>query len=137
MEKFEILDLKEIKDSRGCLVALEELINIPFEIKRVYYIYNTNNASPRGFHAHKKLKQVLICLKGSVDVVMDNGKSRINFLLDTPNKGLAIYPGVWRELLNCSEDMVLMVLADRYYDENDYIRDYEEYQKFIQKEVLI
>jgi dTDP-4-dehydrorhamnose 3,5-epimerase-like enzyme len=119
----------EIKgDERGSLVAIEELKDIPFEVKRVYYIFNTKNNVRRGFHAHKNLKQVAICVKGSCKFLLDNGKERIDeIVLNKPNKGLLIEEMIWREMYDFSEDCVLLILASEFYDESDYIRDYEEF----------
>jgi len=119
----------EIKgDERGSLIAIEELKNIPFEIKRVYYIFNTKPNVRRGFHAHKNLKQVAICVKGSCKFLLDDGKERIDeIVLNKPNKGLLIEEMIWREMYDFSEDCVLLILANEYYDESDYIRDYDEF----------
>lgn len=122
-------DFKVIGDERGSLVAIEELKNIPFEIKRVYYIYNVMDSLPRGFHAHKELKQVLICMNGSCKVLLDDGKQKEEVLIDKPNKGLLVDTMVWHEMYEFSSDCILMVLASDYYDESDYIR---EYSTFIQ-----
>ena len=119
----------EIKgDERGSLVAIEELKDIPFEVKRVYYIFNTKNNVRRGFHAHKNLKQVAICIKGSCKFLLDDGKERVDeIVLNKPNKGLLIEEMIWREMYDFSEDCVLLILASEFYDESDYIRDYEEF----------
>ena len=119
----------EIKgDERGSLIAIEELKNIPFEIKRVYYIFNTKKNVRRGFHAHKNLKQVAICVKGSCKFLLDDGKERVDeIVLNKPNKGLLIEEMIWHEMYDFSEDGVLLILASEYYDESDYIRDYEEF----------
>jgi len=122
----------EIKgDERGSLIALEEYRNIPFEIKRVYYIFDTKEGVIRGKHAHKNLQQVLICVKGSCKILLDNGKERKVITLDSPDKGLYIGSFVWREMYDFSPDCVLVVLADKYYDEEDYIRDYETFLKAV------
>ncbi|MEZ9600462.1 FdtA/QdtA family cupin domain-containing protein [Vibrio sp. 10N.286.46.A8] len=118
-------------DDRGSLVALEDKKNIPFAIERVYYLYNTKGDVRRGFHAHKKLKQLAIVLKGSCRFLLDDGHERIDFLLDNPEQGLFIESFVWREMYDFSDDCVLLVLADSFYDESDYIRDYEQFLKEI------
>jgi dTDP-4-dehydrorhamnose 3,5-epimerase-like enzyme len=118
-------------DERGSLISLEENRNIPFEIKRVYYIFNTAEGVRRGFHAHKKLKQVLVCVSGSCEILLDDGKEKTEILLDNPNKGLLIDSMIWREMFNFSSNCVLMVLADEVYDEVDYIRDYEEFLRSV------
>lgn len=127
--KDNIISFNVIGDERGNLVSLEEMKNIPFEIKRVYYLYDLQKDLPRGFHAHKELQQVLICVKGSCHVLLDDGKEKETYLLDQPNKGLLVDKMIWHEMQDFSEDCVLMVLASEYYDEGDYIRDYEEFME--------
>ena len=114
-------------DERGQLVALEEFKDIPFEIKRVYYMYDTGEGIHRGFHAHKSLKQILICIHGSCKVLLDNGEEKKIVSLEKPYEGLYIAHNMWREMYDFSPDAVLMVLASEYYDESDYIRDYDEF----------
>jgi dTDP-4-dehydrorhamnose 3,5-epimerase-like enzyme len=126
---FKLIQLQSHGDDRGSLVSLEAQKNIPFAIKRVYYLFNTEDKVSRGFHAHKKLKQVAIVLKGSCRFLLDDGKERIEILLDNPAQGLLIESFVWREIYDFSEDCVLMVLADSFYDESDYIREYDEFLK--------
>lgn len=116
-------------DERGQLVALEELKDIPFEIKRVYYMYDTKDGVHRGFHAHKTLEQIMICIHGSCKVLLDNGAEKKRVFLEKPYEGLYISNDIWREMYDFSEDAVLMVLASDYYDEEDYIRDYDEFLK--------
>lgn len=118
-------------DERGQLIALEELKEIPFKIKRVYYMYNTVPGVVRGKHAHKALKQILLCLRGSATILLDNGHEREEVILDKPNIGLYVDNVMWRELYNFSSDAVLMVLASEYYDESDYIRKYDDFLKYI------
>ncbi|POC14865.1 sugar 3,4-ketoisomerase [Vibrio vulnificus] len=119
-------------DERGSLVSLEQNKNIPFEIRRTYYIFNTKERVRRGLHAHKKLKQLAIVVKGSCRFLLDDGKEKIEIVLDNPAQGLYIESFIWREMYDFSEDCVLLVLADGEYDENDYIRDYEEFLEVIQ-----
>ena len=114
-------------DDRGMLVALEEYKDIPFEIKRVYYMYDTKKDVHRGFHAHKSLEQILICIHGSCKVLLDNGTEKKIVSLEKPYEGLYIANNMWREMYDFSEDAVLMVLASEYYKEEDYIRDYNEF----------
>ena len=122
----------EIKgDEKGNLIALEENKNIPFDIKRVYYIFNTNFNVRRGFHAHKNLKQVLVAINGRCKILLDDGKKKSNIELDSPNKGLLIKDTVWREMYDFSSDCVLLVLASELYDESDYIKNYDEFINFI------
>ncbi len=126
------MDIKFIQfqkhgDERGSLVALEDHKNIPFTIERIYYMYNTQEKVRRGLHAHKKLKQMAVVLKGSCRFMLDDGKEKIELLLDNPEQGLYIESFLWREMYDFSEDCVLMVLADSYYDETDYVRNYDEF----------
>lgn len=122
-----IIPLQAHGDERGSLIALEEGNNIPFPIRRVYYVFNTLEGVRRGFHAHKELKQVAIAVRGSCRFVLDDGSERVEVLLDNPAQGLLIESFMWREMYDFSEDCVLMVLADQLYDESDYIRDYEDF----------
>jgi len=125
----------EIKgDERGSLISLESKRNIPFEIKRIYYIFDTKEGVVRGKHAHKDLEQILICVKGSCKILLNDGVNEEIFLLDKPDKGLYIDSLVWREMFEFSPDCVLMVLANKYYDEEDYIRDYDEFLKAVKKQ---
>lgn len=120
-------------DERGQLVALEEYKDIPFRIKRVYYMYDTVPGVVRGHHAHKSLEQILVCIHGSCKVKLDNGKETKVIPLERPYEGLYISNDIWREMYDFSPDAVLMVLASEIYDESDYIRDYDEFIKFVQQ----
>lgn len=120
-------------DVRGNLVAIEEEKDIPFQIKRIYYIYNVMEGAVRGLHAHKSLKQLLICIHGNCKVLLDDGKEKITVELDNPNLGLYISNAIWREMSDFSSDAVLLVLASEHYDENDYIRDYKEFLQFVKE----
>ena len=114
-------------DERGQLVALEEHKDIPFEIKRVYYMYDTGKGVTRGQHAHKSLEQILICIHGSCKLMLDNGKEKKIVSLEKPYEGLYISNNIWREMYDFSSDAVLMVLASDVYKEEDYIRNYDDY----------
>lgn len=120
-------------DERGQLVALEEMKDIPFRIKRVYYMYDTLSEVVRGKHAHKKLEQILVCIHGSCKIRLDNGVEKKIIPLEKPYEGLYVPNEMWREMYDFSSDAVLMVLASELYDENDYIRNYDEFLKFIKK----
>lgn len=120
-------------DDRGQLIALEEMKDIPFEIKRVYYMYDTVDGVRRGFHAHKCLEQILICIHGSCKILLDNGKEKEIVSLDKPYEGLYVSNDMWREMYDFSPDAVLMVLASEFYDESDYIRDYDEFIKYVNR----
>ena len=121
-------------DDRGQLVAIEEFKDIPFVVKRIYYIYDTQNGVRRGFHAHKKLEQILICVHGSCKIHLDNGTETEEVLLDKPFEGLYISNNMWREMYDFSEGAVLLVLASELYTEADYIRNYDEFLKFVKEE---
>ena len=121
------VDFPLLGDDRGSLIALEQNKEIPFDIKRVYYIFGTKESVQRGFHAHKKLKQIAVCVAGQCKMILDDGVNRIEATLDSPEKGLLIVESVWREMYDFSPDCVLLVLASDYYDESDYIRDYAEF----------
>lgn len=121
------VDFPALGDERGSLVALEAEKTVPFKIKRVYYICGTQIEASRGFHAHHNLQQVAICVTGKCRMVLDDGEQRQEAWLDSPTKGLIVGDLVWREMHNFSHDCVLLVLASEHYDENDYIRDYDEF----------
>ena len=127
MDLINIIDFPSLGDERGELIALENNESVPFKIKRVYYILNTKKGEARGFHAHKALKQLAVCVAGSCRFVLDNGLEKEGVVLDSPLKGLIIDKMIWHEMYDFSEDCVLMVLADEAYDEGDYIRNYEEF----------
>lgn len=126
---YELLDFKKITDERGNLVVIENNKEIPFEIQRIYYIWGTPDGVDRGFHAHRQLTQVAICLSGSCDILFDNGKDKKVITLNRPNYGVTIEPMVWHEMRNFSEDSIFLVIASGKYDESDYIRDFEEFIK--------
>lgn len=128
-----IIQLEEHGDDRGTLIALEQMKNVPFEIKRVYYMYDTGCGVRRGFHAHKNLKQMLVCVHGTCKILLDDGKEKAEILLDCPNKGLLIESHIWREMFDFSHDAVLMVLASELYAESDYIRDYNDFMTYIKE----
>lgn len=125
---FKLIDFHIFGDERGSLVSLESNKNIPFDIKRVYYIFGTKNDVVRGKHAHKNLQQILIAVSGSCKVLVDNKKEKQIFDLDNPAKGLYIKNNIWREMFEFSNDCVLLVLASEIYNKEDYIYNYEEYK---------
>ena len=126
---FSLIDFIVKGDQRGSLIAIEAGHNAPFEIKRVYYIFDTKEGVERGYHAHINLKQLAIVVKGSCTFVVDDGQTREEIKLDNPNQGLLIEGLIWREMKNFSEDCVLVVLASEHYDESDYIREYDKFKK--------
>ena len=124
-----VFDIRKYTDNRGYLSVIEGGEDIPFEIKRIYYLYMVPEAA-RGAHAHKELQQLLVATSGSVDITLDDGQEKKTFHLDRPWKGLLVTPGLWRDLDNFSGGTVLMCLASEKYDEGDYIRDYNEFLKY-------
>lgn len=127
--KTELLSFPIHGDARGSLVALECFKEIPFAIKRIYYIFGTQKNIPRGFHAHKELKQILISVSGSVTIHCEHNLHKRTYHLDSPDKGLLIEGLVWREMHDFSPNCVLLVLASEHYCEADYIRDYDIFKK--------
>lgn len=121
-----IIDIPKIENNLGNIAVIEN-DTIPFEVKRVYYLYDIPSSAVRGGHAHKKLTQVLIAISGSFDVILDNGKVKEKVTLNKPDKGLLIENYTWRELENFSSGAVCLVLASESYSENDYIRDYNDF----------
>ena len=122
--------VREIKSPGGSLSFFEFQKELSFEIKRIYYIYNFSEQNRRGFHAHKNLKQVMFCPHGRIEVEFNNGKEKEKYLLDSPTKILIVEKGYWREFVSLEEGSILCVGASDIYDENDYIRNYEDYLKW-------
>lgn len=129
MSNIPLISFQKMGDERGSLISLEQHKNIPFDIKRIYYIFDTQSDLARGFHAHYDLEQVAICMKGSVTFVIDDGTTKETVTLSSPDVGLHIKGLKWREMHDFSEDCVLMVVASELYDEADYIRDYDTFLK--------
>ncbi|MCT4591062.1 MAG: FdtA/QdtA family cupin domain-containing protein [Carboxylicivirga sp.] len=129
-DSFELITFPKIKDTRGNLSVVEQYKHVPFDIKRVYYTYDIPADSSRGGHAHKNLHQVLIAISGSFDVTLDDGKTQTKVFLNKPNIGLHIKPGIWREINNFSAGSVVFVLASDVYNEDDYIRNYDNFKKY-------
>ena len=127
LDDVKLLDIPKIKDRRGNLAVIENDV-IPFEIKRVYYLFDVPSGSYRGGHAHKALSQFVIALSGSFDIILkDSNKNEIKITLNNPSKGLLITPGIWRELENFSSGAICLVIASDVYKEEDYIRDFNEF----------
>jgi len=127
-----IIELPKIHDARGNLTMIESEQHIPFEIKRVYYLYDVPGGAERGGHAHKNLQQLVIALAGSFDVHLDDGKEKSIWHLNRSYKGLLIKPMMWREIKNFSSGSVCLVLASEHYDESDYYRNYNDFIQSIQ-----
>lgn len=124
-----IIELPKISDPRGNLSFIEGGQHVPFDIKRVYYLYDVPGGSDRGSHAHKSLHQFIVAMSGSFDVVLDDGREKKRFHLNRSYYGLYVCPMMWRDLDNFSSGAVSMVLASAHYDAEDYIRDYAEFRR--------
>lgn len=125
------IELPMKHDERGDLVFMESEHQIPFEIKRVFYLTNLEKDGKRGFHAHKATRQVLFCIKGSALIKFDDGANKSEILISEPNTGVIIENKVWHSMEEFSEDLTMLVIASEHYDEDDYLRDYQEFLKFI------
>ncbi|GAB3788003.1 sugar 3,4-ketoisomerase [Dyella agri] len=133
--EIERIRLQKHGDDRGMLIALEQDRDVPFEIRRVYYLYATNDGVHRGRHAHRHLNQLAVAVRGSVTFLLDDGTGSVEVRLDDPAYGLHLGSMVWRELYDFSEDCVLMVLADHLYDPADYITDYDAFLREVRSPV--
>lgn len=127
------IDFQKYVDDRGNLVVAECGKEIPFDVKRIYYIYDVDGNKSRGFHAHKQLQQIYFCISGSCRVKLSDGDKTDTVVLDNPSKGLYIGHNVWREIYGFSRDGILVVLASEVYEEDDYIRSYDEFLKITNK----
>lgn len=127
MSLINLIEFDVLGDERGQLVVLEAMKNVPFDIKRVYYLTGTKPDVPRGFHAHKELEQVAVCVSGKCLMIMDDGVRREEVWLDSPSKAIFIDKMVWHEMHRFSPGCVLLVIASDLYDENDYIRSYSDF----------
>ena len=120
-------------DDRGQLIAIEAMKDIPFEVRRIYYIYDTSAGVRRGFHAHRDLQQILVCVSDSCMIHLDNGHETAEVLLDKPSEGLYISNDMWREMYDFTPGAVLLVLASNHYDESDYIRNYNDFIEMVRQ----
>ena len=127
---YEIIELPKITDPRGNLTVAEQMKNVPFSIKRVYWTYDVPGGESRGGHAHKNLYQLVVAMSGSFTVTLDNGEQKETILLNHPWQGLLIKPNTWRTLDDFSSGAVCMVLASELFDEEDYIYDYNEFTNY-------
>ncbi len=129
-----IINLPKFSDDRGSLTFIENSNNIPFDIQRIYYLYNIPENKTRGGHGHIRLEQLVIAVKGGFDITLDDATSNKTFHLDSPENGLYICKGIWRDISNFTPDAVCLVLASLPYSENDYIRNYDEFLNFVGKQ---
>jgi len=125
-----LFEIRSFEDNRGGLSVIEQENDISFEIKRLYYLYDTSINLVRGVHAHKKLEQIIIAFSGIFEILLDDGKERKNFILDRPNLGLYVCPGIWREVYPIEDNGVCAILASRKYEEGDYIHDYNDFIQY-------
>ena len=136
MEKYNVFDCSVIEldrhhsDRKGNLTVVENGVTLPFDVKRVYYIYDVPGGENRGAHAHKQLEQLIVAASGSFTVTLDDGKSKRSFFLNRPYQGLLVKHGMWRDLDDFSSGAVCMVLASEVYDKEDYIRNYDDFIKY-------
>ena len=136
MKRYKMLEFSQLGDDRGHLVVVEGMADIPFEIKRIFYIYGTGEGVIRGQHANELSEFVLINLAGVCEVLVDDGKNREIILLDKPHKGIYLKNMVWKDMYNFSKDSILLVLSSEKYDFNEYIKDYDKFKKLIfEKEI--
>jgi hypothetical protein len=136
-----IIEFAQIHNRSGNITSIENLANIPFDVKRIYYLYDVPGGAQRGGHAHKELHQLIVAAGGCFDVVLDDGRNKKVIELNRPYYGLLIVPGIWREIINFSSGATCLVLASLKYDENDYLRGYNDFLTYkagkfvIQKEL--
>lgn len=130
-----VISLDKIHNRAGNITIVEGQKTIPFDIKRIYYLYDVPGGESRGGHAHKELKQLIVAASGSFSVVLDDGVEQKTVTLNRPNFGLVVIPGIWRELVDFSSGAICLVLASTKYEESDYIRDYNEFIKYKTNEV--
>lgn len=129
IDRCQIIQLPKIQDARGNLTFVEGGVHVPFDIQRVYYLYDVPGGGERGGHAHKELQQLIVAMSGSFDVVLDDGRDKKRVHLNRSYAGLYVCPMIWRELDNFSSGSVCMVLASNRYSESDYYRDYAEFMR--------
>ena len=129
MEYCELIELGKNHHANGNLTVVENGMQVPFDIKRVYYLYDVPGGEERGGHSHKALKQFIVAISGAFDVVIDDGINQRTITLNRPYQGLLIVPGIWRVINNFSSGAVCLVLASEHYDEADYVRDYQEFKQ--------
>lgn len=124
------INLVEFGDNRGKLVSIENFKNIPFQMKRLFYIYDTDPTAVRGLHANRSSSFVFMCVVGACDILIDNGTSKIEYHLDSPKKAIYCPKGSWKEMYHFTEGTILLVLSDEPFDDSEYIRDYTEFKEY-------
>ena len=134
MSLIQTLEFQCRGDERGSLVVIEDFEEVPFEVKRIYYLYGLHSELPRGFHAHRKCVQVAICIQGSCEMIMDDGVNKETVVMNSATVGVLIDVMQWHEMHNFSSDCIFMVLASDKYDEADYIRNYDEFLNMVKYE---
>ncbi len=127
----QFIDFPNLSDKRGSLVSIDSSVGLPFDVKRIYYIFGTQKNVSRGHHAHKRLHQAALCISGSCEMTIDNGDSQEKILINSPYKAINLPPMLWHEMYNFSQDCILLVLASDFYNEDDYIRDYKNFKKLL------
>ena len=130
VEDCKVINLSQIGDRSGHITVAENNIDIPFAVKRIFYLYDIPGGESRGAHAHKECHQFLVAASGSFEVLLDDGKTTRTVMLRSPNMGLHVAPGIWASEINFSSGSVCLVLASHEYDESDYLRNYEDYLKY-------
>ena len=135
IDQCRIIDINSDTIQDENIVSIDNGKSIPFDVKRIYYLYDVPSGKSRGAHAHKELYQFVIAASGSFDVVLDDGKNKKRFTLNRPNQGLLVVPGIWRDLENFSSKSVCLVLASMTYSEEDYIREYEQFLVFKEEQL--
>lgn len=126
-----VIELSKIHNRAGNITPVHGGVEVPFDIKRIYYLYDVPSGETRGGHAHKQLQQLIVAASGSFDVLLDDGRNKKIVTLNRPNFGLYVTPLIWRELINFSSGAVLLVLASMPYEEEEYIRDYDQFMEFV------
>lgn len=132
-----LLEIDKHHNEKGNISVVENCKTVPFDVKRIYYLYDVPGGESRGGHAHKELQQFIVAASGSFDVIVDDGDSKRTFTINRPYRGLLLVPGIWRELDNFSSGSVCLVLASHLYDASDYIRDYDAFLAYKHGEDII
>ncbi|MBO4721331.1 MAG: WxcM-like domain-containing protein [Muribaculaceae bacterium] len=135
IDQCQVIELDRHQHANGNLSVVENGLQVPFDVKRVYYLYDVPSGEERGGHSHKRLMQFMVAISGSFDVIIDDGFQQRCVTLNRPYKGLLIVPGIWRIINNFSSGAVCMVMASEHYNEDDYVRDYEEFKQLTSSKI--